>query len=272
MSESTKYILASGCSFTDKNFKSNIVEHKDFPKWPELLGKMLDKPVVNVAECGVSNDWIEKSIINRVISDSDNIELVVIGFTETWRYSVYNLMHHNPLAWFDQQDRTSDHWDTASRVKSIPYYRFMIEERLANEHYQQNENLFQIIVNNHIETIIRIQKICKKYKIKLIAANLLNAFHQGRYIYCVKSLGKEFHYNEDQWAWMIQNSPKFNEVDNHTLIGWPFHPYINGWSLGAEILTDKERIAPDKGDHHPNKKGHELIAEVFYDKYQEIYE
>ena len=48
--------------------------------------------------------------------------------------------------------------------------------------------------------------------------------------------------------------------------------HINGWSLGAEILTDKERIAPDKGDHHPNKKGHELIAEVFYDKYQEIYE
>ena len=77
------YVLAVGCSYTDPDFKSNKVEHEYFPKWPELLGKKLNKPVVNLGRSGASNDWIEKTVIDRIINDGYNIDLIAIGFTQT---------------------------------------------------------------------------------------------------------------------------------------------------------------------------------------------
>lgn len=270
MVRNMSYILAVGCSYTDDDFKSNKVEHEYFPKWPELLGNKLDLPVVNLGKCGASNDWIEKTIIDRIINDSYNIELVAVGFTETWRYSVYNKLHHNPLSWFDQADRTGG-WDITMRVKSIPFYRSLIEEKFADTGFKEKENMFRTIVNNYIETIVRIQKICKDYGIKFIGTNLVDSFEDVWYRYCVKSLGKDFNYNSGQWAWMIQNSPNFDEVDENTLIGWPFHRFLGGYSINHDLMTEKDKIAPDKGDWHPNKRGHEIIASLYYDKYTDIY-
>mgnify|MGYP007000298305 len=54
-----KILLASGCSFTDKNWISDFHPEIDtsFPKWPELLAKKLDMECINLGKSGSGNEF-----------------------------------------------------------------------------------------------------------------------------------------------------------------------------------------------------------------------
>ena len=58
-----KTLLAVGCSFTNKNYKSDEHPEMDcsWPKWPEIVGKKLGYEVVNLGTNGHSNDNIMRS-------------------------------------------------------------------------------------------------------------------------------------------------------------------------------------------------------------------
>jgi hypothetical protein len=274
-----KYVLAVGCSYTDKDFKSNKVEHEYFPKWPELLGNKLNMPVVNLGKCGASNDWIEKTVIDRIINDGYNIDLIVIGFTETWRYAVYNKWLFNPLTHIDEEivkrynDQHGYDGDNLNIMKTlkVPFNRHMVTARFCNYDIRKRENLFRVVVNNYIDTIVRLQKLCAFWDIKLIATNLVDAFEPIFYKYATKITGNTWNIPMDEWCWAIENSPNFYEVDEETLIGWPNIKHLGGYSINHDILKEEDKISPEKGDWHPNRQGHELIAELYYEKYKEIY-
>ena len=83
-----KVLLVSGCSYTDKTFRSDFHPHIDtgWPKWPELLGKKLDMEVINYGYCGSGNEYIYSSLLDHLTSNPiENIGLVIPGWSRVPR-------------------------------------------------------------------------------------------------------------------------------------------------------------------------------------------
>ena len=90
-----KKLLASGCSWTDANFKSVCEFLPDeirggWPMWPEIIGKKLGLEVINTGCCGKGNTYIGQSIIDNIIKYGNEVEMVAVLWTEASRYDVYN--------------------------------------------------------------------------------------------------------------------------------------------------------------------------------------
>jgi hypothetical protein len=68
-------------------------------------------------------------------------------------------------------------------------------------------------------------------------------------------------------------SPYADKLNDKNLLGWPFFAEIGGysvWSDWADKGYDDVFVHKDF-DSHPNGLGHQLIAEMFYKGYQDIY-
>ena len=88
------YIVAFGCSNTyGEGLKDCWVDGKEGSKpsklaWPQLLGNMFDRNVVNNSKPGCSNKYIEYSVLeNEHIKEND---IVVILWTYYDRTTIYN--------------------------------------------------------------------------------------------------------------------------------------------------------------------------------------
>jgi len=64
------------------------------------------------------------------------------------------------------------------------------------------------------------------------------------------------------------NSKNLEEFDNSNFIGWPIFSEIGGWCIEDKM---EERHRYSEHDRHPNKEGHEFIADLFYKKYKGFY-
>jgi len=60
------------------------------------------------------------------------------------------------------------------------------------------------------------------------------------------------------------------EIPKATFLGWPIIKSIGGKCVD-DYLTKDEKYVISKEDRHPNAKGHELISEILYDKYNQNY-
>jgi hypothetical protein len=72
--------------------------------------------------------------------------------------------------------------------------------------------------------------------------------------------------NYNELARHIVNSPYVAKFKN-TFIGWPVNSRIGGYSFD-DLLEDEHRLSEE--DSHPNKRGHEIVAEVLYDNSKKI--
>ena len=78
-------IFFNGCSIT----WGDELEEKEDQRYSTLIGHQLDADVVNIAQAGVSNDWIVEKTISW-FSDH-NADLAIIQFTEPSRWIWYDL-------------------------------------------------------------------------------------------------------------------------------------------------------------------------------------
>ena len=71
----------------------------------------------------------------------------------------------------------------------------------------------------------------------------------------------------------IIENPYLNKIDERLFLGWPMLDELGGWNI--DIWLDKVDLGNDrrdsdlrisKTDSHPNKKGHEKIAEMLYNE------
>jgi hypothetical protein len=72
----------------------------------------------------------------------------------------------------------------------------------------------------------------------------------------------------------LLNSAQFNLIDDKKFIGWPMYEQLGGKNAGNKLDDadpDRTKLRVSREDSHPNDKGHEYIAEIFYDTYKEIY-
>ena len=52
-------------------------------------------------------------------------------------------------------------------------------------------------------------------------------------------------------------------------IGWPFYRHLGGDTF-CDLITEKELLISEL-DGHPNKEGNELIGNIFYERYKDVY-
>jgi hypothetical protein len=90
-------LIAFGCSHTYGEGQVDCLnyydDHEEYPAdtpsqyaWPALLGKKLDKKVVNLGSPGCSNRYISEAILNTTIEKDD---IIVILWTEVNRSIVF---------------------------------------------------------------------------------------------------------------------------------------------------------------------------------------
>ena len=265
-----KYILACGDSFTDRDFKS--VEYLDYDcsykKWPELLANKLDTDVINLGRCGVDNDYIIETAIDHILDHHDKIQLVVIGLSEAWRWSPFRHFLINPIVqakenlsirkWHDYEEK---HYEVSNWL--------MVDKLLNIKEYKLYS---QIIFKHYFKQIVRIQKLCKNFNLDLIITSLLGPLSYGGLWDVAKNKNLEIEYSSINLAESFMNTPGFYDVDAKAFLGWPCYDQLGGYGLtevsgGFDFNT--MRVGPTDG--HPNKLGHEHIAENIYDFYAKAY-
>jgi hypothetical protein len=266
-----KYILASGCSYTDDDFTSLLYPDYDtsYDKWPSILGEKLELPVKNIARSGVGNDYIFNKTVEDISKNYKNIELVVIGWTEAWRWCVFDYEYHNPMSGLTKTRKggVQDY-----NVMSIPYYKHLFIDNLINQSPYKGSYLYRMCAEDLFSKIIAIQNLCKAFGIKLIMSTLCGCFNRNgmKTLYAALGMDPTKHdYSVDSTAIALMQCKNFYDVDKSTIIGWPFVDLLGGFEFNFGILLEHLRIG--EGDGHPNKKGHKLIADYYYEHYQKIY-
>lgn len=270
MSKSSKYILAAGCSFTDKDFVS--VQHPEldtsWPKWPEILGEYLSLKVKNIGESGVGNDYITSKVIQNILKDRDNIELVVIGWSEVQRFSLLDIYRFNPMTSLHRPEYYEH--EIARQKSAIPLYKYLFGEFLINKTFHDKTNLFQEQITYWFKQMWQIQELCKAFGIKFIMSPLCGGFDLSKYQQVENSFDGRIEWTEVEWHIAYGRIEELYDLDREHYIGYPFMKSFYGFHLQREITDDHSRRISDK-DSHPNESGHEEIARYYYEQYTKVY-
>ena len=256
-----KILLVGGCSYSNDRFRS--VHHPDldvsWPKWPEIIGKLLDMEVINVSESGAGQEYIYSNIIDKLQTiDHSKIGLVIAAWSTAPRrdYQIESLYLQKTKWTNDMYDSKGcmNYWiDRSLRY----YYSFqMVCENLKLPYKQlQMIDLFKGYLWQQL-----IAKRTKDFPDDFIKQiPILNEPHQ------LTKEEKEWKEKEEKkYLAQIHNSPYY-EIINNNFIGWPTDPRLNGYSLSDKVLDNTtDRIS--KIDLHPNKQGQEKLAEFIYDR------
>ena len=136
-------IFFNGCSIT----WGAELEEKEDQRYSTLIGRQLDADVVNIAEAGVSNDWIVEKTISW-FSDH-NADLAIIQFTEPSRW-----------IWYDPNDRerriciqkTKNFSDYPEEYRaSRDYYKSIYSDLMGIQNRWKNQYI--------LETFFKFRKI-----------------------------------------------------------------------------------------------------------------
>ena len=256
-----KILLVGGCSYSNDRFRS--VHHPDldvsWPKWPEIIGKLLDMEVINVSESGAGQEYIYSNILDKLQTiDHSRIGLVIAAWSTAPRrdYQIESL-YLNKAKW------TNDMYDTKGFMnywidRSLRYYYSF---QIVCEHLKLPYKQVQMIdlFKGYLwqELIRKRTKDWPEDHVKQIP--ILN---KPADLTAEEKNWKEK--EEKKYLAQIHNSPYYEKINNN-FIGWPTDPRLNGYSLGDKVLdNDTDRIS--KIDLHPNKQGQEKLARFIHDR------
>jgi hypothetical protein len=276
-------LLTSGCSFTDESFKSITASHLpdkerggwDF--WPKYVAKELDLDYVNFGASGASNDYIFESITAYLHKHHDEIDVVMVLWTDYQRFSIgpsFLGKFVNPLAVFIHQ-KIYD-------LYGAKHFKQQMEDRKKNwhitdkfygryiEHYLSST---QEYVDRSFAYMLNLHHICNSYGIGLIQFHGLVPLprgHLGANLNVVDEL--KDHMNVE-WSYLKDTdcvilSELYDQLDDlDNFIGFPGFKSLGGFNsynlIGPNVVSDK--------DAHPNAKGQEIIADEFIKTYKKVY-
>jgi len=235
-----KILLVSGCSNTDKNWYSEL--HPDlncsWPKWPELLAKKLDMDCVNLAKSGAGNEFIYTSLLEYITrNDTSNIGLVIPAWSQNQRK--------------DYQTGWQGRW--------------------TNDRIESRGDVFWW-TRKSLDYYVSFQILCERYNLNYLQVQMLSLYQD--WLAGLKPRDTEPRFKTS----FIHKYPGDAEKDNKKIIkmidsyevvintkrflGWPLSHEFAGYSLQKKLIQNKYEISDL--DSHPNKIGHQKIAEFIY--------
>ena len=238
-----KYLIVSGDSNTDHNFRSVSRPAEDFSykKWPELLAEKLGMKCINVAKCGQGNEFIYTTLRDEIvkIKDKSEIGLVIAAWSQAPRK--------------DYKEGTN--W-TALRVDPHGNLPFWVEKSLG--HYLD----FQIL--------------CERYNIPYVQFQMIELFEH--YLNGLWPSEKEVHEGanpnvqsryprnkiKDEKT-ILDNIMNYEDkLDTSKFIGWPPVQQLGGWRFKDQLDIWSDRNSPRRisaTDNHPNELGHIAVCD-----------
>lgn len=276
-----KYLLASGCSYTDPNYVTpdkNVPEELrgPWPMWPELMASKLGLNVLNVGECGNSNTAIYNSIISAINMHEDEIDTIAVLWTgwdrtELFHYWKFQLLHF--FSYYSDSTPGLDkdnlfHMDWVSETGMDQFlYKFKNSE-IWNPYLIIRES-----VNNNLILMQSLLEICQNRNIKCVFYQGVNPMDYGTFAKFSNTVIEARHILS---AMKKSSSSKFLEKNKNHIIGWPFLPEINGYHFdslrysGLEPFKDSYMHISEM-DKHPNTEAQKIIANIFYDRWKQLY-
>ena len=136
-------IFFNGCSIT----WGDELEEKEDQRYSTLIGHQLDADVVNIAQAGVSNDWIVEKTISW-FSDH-NADLAIIQFTEPSRWIWYDPNDRERRICIQKSKNLSDHPEEYRASRD--YYKSIYSDLMGIQNRWKNQYI--------LETFFKFKKI-----------------------------------------------------------------------------------------------------------------
>ena len=273
-----KILIVSGCSFTDKNFVSLSNPNYDcsFTKWPELLAEKLNMDCINLGSCGAGNDYIYNSLLEEIIRrPKEEIGLVIAAWSQVQRVDWQEYGKFAPNG-FSYKDYHNDNmiWRNKRLGKEGNVFYWMLDhlrrivsfDSLCKSHnipYKQFQMLtpFDAWLNGLMKTDFEIKRNAVAKVIFGKETNFVN-----RYKY--KSILSNANEDLEHLLKLMLKYEKY--IDTKNFLGWPVHLRLGGYAVEQKVmmtlpvLNNITELMIGGYDYHPNKKGHEKIAEFLY--------
>jgi len=264
-----KKLIVSGCSFTDKNFQSLSSPDYDcsFPKWPELLAKKLDMECINLGANGAGNNYIYSTLLEEITrTPKEEIGLVLAAWSQVNREDYETFVSLTP----------------AKISHSDNFNKNMV---WRNKRLGRHGDLFYWIKDT-LRHYISLENLCKNHNLPYKQFQMINAFESFLHglsktdFEVVANLDnplfvKRYKYSDITDNDLIVCLNLFLEyekiIDTKNFIGYPPTQYLGGYAIEEKtLMTDKrhniKELIISEYDKHPNKLGHEKIAEFLYDR------
>ena len=238
-------LLVGGCSYTD------IKQPPEYgiEVWPTIVSKKLDRPVINTALAGAGNELIYSSLL-REIAKKYKIDLIIVMWTEFGRYDFHrktagrNGVYLNMLFnYYADLQKIKDRC-IAMHPDYVPEFIF----KLNRDGYSRPE----ATVERALVYFYSLQEIAKSRDIPLLQ---IFGTHPGWRI-------------DREIAAAIIKSDMSWSIDKENFIGWPIIKDIGGFNIDMylqKLYSPEKPNQFNKYDHHPNKLGHQQIADLIYD-------
>ena len=226
-----KILVVSGCSWTDKYFKSMFHPEMDcsWPKWPELLSEKLDMDCVNLGRSGSGNEYIYSTLLDHLTKNKlEDIGLVIPA------------------------------WTRASRRD------FSVATKWRNLRLDPKGDLDYFIMKS-MRYYYSLQEVSKGLNVPLKQIHMLNPYagldnpYPNATWFARDKEASDRAKKEAVKTFMSSNYS--DKIDDTNFIGWPVEVKIGGFSAWDKF---KEEHFISDLDRHPNEKGQKLIAELIY--------
>ncbi len=237
----------------------------EFKIWPEIVAEKINYDLINLSESGAGNLSIYSMALDYIISNKVDKAIIVWSGLGRWEFEALSLrlkkrLYKNgeaigsfPTARLVPKNNTRSTW--------LRYHNHNLHKEFDkhnNLEFQTSEldNLskagvfsLETSVYNWFRLIYSMQEICKSLKIDL------KMFQSVRPL---KSVAENVEASK-----IIIKDPYLTKIDDKIFKGFPAINYIGGTCF-SDIFREHETNCENsisEHDKHPNKNGHELIAE-----------
>lgn len=274
-----KKLLASGCSWTAADFKSECEHLPDekrggWPMWPELVGKELGLEVINTGAQGRGNVYIGQSIIDNIIKYGNEVEMVAVLWTEVSRYDVYN---ETSITLYEHRIKHDPNWPDASECYSCSYnntFDWDIKDFIFNDVYNTWNN-------NTLRAMYTVAEICAHRNIKCVFDQGILFFWHRELADLESIIHADMFITEVDYMVMLETSMLYQRLmkdyghlfimpkailDYKHTIGHLLHPRNDLQVYMPEHLNDDDVVENYNDlelDGHPNAAGQKFIAERY---------
>jgi hypothetical protein len=242
-----KYLVASGCSWTDHYFTSDY--HRDldtsWDKWPTILANKLDMEVINLGSMGSGNEGIY-SRVSDFISETpkEKIGLIIVAWSGAARRD-WELIGHRKK------------WARGVLNSSDSIYKKYITSWVSEIVDSKGDSYY--FMRRSIRNFYALQVLCERYNIpykQICALDPIGAYQYTKFSFDTHHIDVMNHFF---------TSSQFEEINKDNFIGWPIFEYMGGFCLNDILKQNRPKYAISLEDLHPNALGQQLIADIIYE-------
>jgi hypothetical protein len=251
-------ILVGGDSFADPNFKSLFVEGEERrprPVWGDIVAKNLGSSIDYSAESGKSNEWIIHNCIRMI--HKYKYSVVIVALTN-WERCV-DMWGHNINPRLLQLCKNSIYeWEAIAHPSGWKEPTMLYYNDFGRVSYN-------VVVNKNLTWILNLIMTCVYTNTKLAAFQMLEPMLTLNSDVKLLNLKKNALFDSKNIDLLVRIEElliKYSDLLH--LDEWPFVEMIGGMyaieTLGLNKSELDNTLIVGNGDSHPNKKGHEVIA------------